>query len=72
MAFHIEAFDNILGSWPLKVFFLLENRMRVLVREFSLIRESSRECVEHFLRKWCERRRLVWNHCYYKIHILDK
>lgn len=36
MSVHVESFDNILGCRPLKILFLFENRIRLLVGEFSL------------------------------------
>ncbi|MFB9806825.1 hypothetical protein ACFFQF_16965 [Haladaptatus pallidirubidus] len=54
MAPHVEPFDDILSSRPLKIFFFRENLIGLLVREFSLIRECCRDRVERFLCKWSE------------------
>ncbi|MFB9808622.1 hypothetical protein ACFFQF_27295 [Haladaptatus pallidirubidus] len=54
MALVVQSFDDIFGSRPLEIFFLLQNRIGVVICEFALIRESPCECIKCVLRKWSE------------------
>ncbi|KZN22617.1 hypothetical protein A4G99_19350 [Haladaptatus sp. R4] len=72
MALIVQPFDDIFGSRPLKIFFLSQNGIGLLVGEFTTRWNCARERIKRFLRKWCEWRRLVWTHLYYQIRGHDR